>query len=117
MVNPTLARSALVISVIHAIGFAALQPSIPYALFLAAGCGTSVWNHATTSEIAKWADRGVMGIGTVLTMIIAPTPLEQALMLLTVAAYTAAKKCGSNHAHILSHGLITFINLRIMAAT
>lgn len=117
MVNVTLARSAIAVSFIHAVGFALFQPSGPYTLFLTAGCATSVWNHATTSEIAKWADRSAMGIGTVLTLLIAPTPFEQALMLLTVIAYAVAKQAQSTNTHMVAHALITFINLRIMAAT
>lgn len=114
--NHTLALSATAISIVHAISFAALTPPLAYVAFLTAGCGTSIWNHATTSEIAKWADRATMGVGTVLTLLIAPSPFFQALMLLTVIAYGAGKYFESTKLHMLSHALITFINIGIMAS-
>ena len=116
MVNHTLALSATAVSIIHAASFLFFTPPLAYAAFLTAGCGTSVWNHATTSEIAKWADRATMGVGTVLTLLIAPNPFFQAAMLLTVVAYGAGKWMGSTKLHMTSHALITFINIGIMAS-
>lgn len=58
MANKRLFVSALVCSFIHFIGFCYfvnLTKTFVISMYLA--CGTSIWNHGTTSKWAKWGDR------------------------------------------------------------
>lgn len=114
MVNHALKLSALASSAVHSLAILTLGPPGPYILFVLGACGTSVWNHAVTSEVAKWADRGMMAAGTVITLLIAPTVPLRLLMLLTVATYAAGKYARSTAIHMCAHWMITFINLHIM---
>jgi len=115
MVNTTLFVSAAISSAIHAAAILWTQPPLPYAIFLAAGCVTGLWNHGTTSDLAKWSDRTMMWTGLPLTFFIAPTPALQVLTLCIVPAYGTAKRFRCTAAHVAAHILITFIHLQILA--
>ena len=48
---------------VHLLLVCLLHGPIPLMIVYVVGSLTSVWNHATESEVAKWSDRGVMTIG------------------------------------------------------
>jgi hypothetical protein len=116
MVNPTLFVSAILCSALHSAAILWYQPPLPYTIFLASACATSMWNHGTTSTLAKWSDRAIMGIGLPVTFALAPTSALQALTVDIMLVYGLAKHRQSTPLHIVAHILITFINLQILAS-
>ena len=64
MANPQLHASTLVLGFLHLL-LLALLPRVPrlFALNIVCGVFASLWNHGTTSAVAKWADRGMMALG------------------------------------------------------
>ena len=61
--NPTLFTTSCVMLAGHLILVLCFSHSPLPLLIMYVGPLTSVWNHGTTSEIAKWSDRCVMTIG------------------------------------------------------
>ena len=74
MANQVLLLSAIISSLCHMYALVKTKhlPSTYYISFIMLALGTSIWNHATTSELAKWSDRITMGCGTIITYNIAP---------------------------------------------
>ena len=64
---------------------------------------TSVWNHGSTSHIARWADRIAMAVGCIIDCCFI-MPLHPAYAAL---CYFIAKKTSSNWVHTLSHVLVS----------
>jgi len=60
MKNNLLLFSSLGSLVVHVVLFSK-TPKFPRPWLYYLGLGTSIWNHGTTSEIAKWTDRMVVG--------------------------------------------------------
>jgi hypothetical protein len=62
--NPTLFTTSCIMLAGHLILVLCFSHSpLPLLIMYVLGPLTSVWNHGTTSEIAKWSDRCVMTIG------------------------------------------------------
>lgn len=114
MVNAVLFMSAVLCSAIHAVGIGVTAPHPAYALFLAAACATSLWNHRTTSMAARITDRTVMAIGIPVTAVYHPHPVTWATLAALSLSYAAAKATNRNAPHIIAHVLITALNLRIL---
>jgi hypothetical protein len=115
MANQVLLISALCSSICHLYAFLQTTrlPSNYYSLFILLALGTSIWNHAATSEIAKWSDRVVMGCGTIITYTIAPVQATYG-MPIVISSYFGAKIFKHNIFHICAHATITAINMYII---
>ena len=59
MANPILLKTSCFFGLAHFIAMYIYQETLPqiYCTILTIGILTSIWNHGTTSEIAKWGDR------------------------------------------------------------
>lgn len=68
MVNPVLFQSACILGSVHIAAIALYNPPRIFATNMIIGVLTSVWNHGMTHELAKWSDRGVMGVGMVIDL-------------------------------------------------
>eukprot|EP00011_Vannellida_sp_DIVA3-517-6-12_P002475 CAMPEP_0114606962 /NCGR_PEP_ID=MMETSP0168-20121206/1829_1 /TAXON_ID=95228 ORGANISM="Vannella sp., Strain DIVA3 517/6/12" /NCGR_SAMPLE_ID=MMETSP0168 /ASSEMBLY_ACC=CAM_ASM_000044 /LENGTH=97 /DNA_ID=CAMNT_0001817837 /DNA_START=173 /DNA_END=466 /DNA_ORIENTATION=- len=86
---------------------------------------TSVWNHGTTSGLAKWADRGTIACAVVVdALYIAVLPAAQLAVgsLLVVAGITcyfmakSAIKAGQSgdRYHLASHCVGTLLNVIVI---
>jgi hypothetical protein len=115
MANKVLLLSALISSLCHIYALVKTEqlPPVYYTSFIMLALGTSIWNHRTTSEIAKWSDRITMGCGTIITYTIAP---DQAYFGMPVIflSYFGAKIFKHNIFHICAHTSITAINMYII---
>jgi len=62
MVNRVLLYSSLICGGIHLV-----YPShlVVHRMAMMSGVMTSIWNHGTTSPIAKWTDRGMMMVAVI----------------------------------------------------
>ena len=76
---------------------------------------TSIWNHSSTSELAKWSDRITMGCGTIIIYTIAPVEAIYYTMPVIIGTYGLAKKMNNSILHIVTHIGITYINIYILA--
>lgn len=64
MANPTLFATSCIMLAGHLILVCLMSNSpLPLLVIYVVGPLTSVWNHGTTSDIAKWSDRCVMTLG------------------------------------------------------
>ena len=65
MANSILFRSSSFFALIHFIAMYLYQETVPrvYCTILIIGILTSLWNHGTTSEVAKWGDRICVALG------------------------------------------------------
>ena len=115
MANQALAISASISTIFHLIGVSlGVGTPIWIIAYMLVGCATSIWNHCTTSDLAKWIDRGAMWFGTAAAIYLLPTLLLKGLVVLMVGLYLAAKYCGRTEPHIAPHALATIINLKIL---
>ena len=116
MANKLLLKSSLCSLTCHilAILLSIQLPPLPYIGFVFFGLGTSVWNHYTTSEIAKWIDRITMACGVFITYLVAPLYILKYILILIVGSYGIAKLYKSNMSHIIAHASITCINVYVL---
>ncbi len=116
MANKTLLNSSLCSLTCHilAILMSIQLPPVPYIGFVFFGLGTSVWNHYTTSDIAKWIDRITMGFGVVITYLVAPLHIFKYILFVIVGSYGIAKIYKNNISHLIAHLCITCINVYII---
>jgi hypothetical protein len=113
MANDRLFRSGALALLVHLAGFWAHQPPPAHIAFITAGCLTTLWNHGTTTEAAKWGDRLMMA-----ACVLYHLRYEPRLIVLwtAVPAYFAAKITGDDRWHLVSHACATWGNLNAMAA-
>ena len=116
MANKLLLNSSLCSLTCHilAIIMSIQLPPIPYIGFVFFGLGTSVWNHYSTSEIAKWIDRLTMVSGVFVTYLVAPLYVFKYVLMVIIGTYGIAKLYNSNISHIIAHACITCINVYIL---
>lgn len=116
MANKVLLISALCSTISHLTAFVLLAQlqSIPYIIFIVFALITSIWNHSTTSELAKWSDRITMGCGTIIIYAITQVEAIYYIMPVIIGIYGLAKKMNNNILHILAHISITCINIYIL---
>ena len=86
------------------------------ALIILAGILTSLWNHGSTSAIARMCDRTVMVLGAVLVLLlcvqIKHVRIRLVLLLLlltTLGLYGSAKLTDSTACHFTAHTALTGI--------
>lgn len=97
MANPVLFASSLFFAFLHLALILYFQPPLAFSYCILCGVFSSVWNHGTTSDVAKWSDRGMMAVGAIVdSAYIAAVPTASRLLLasLIVAAivgYAGAK--------------------------
>ena len=65
MANSVLFKTSFFFGLIHFIAMYLYQETVPrvYCTILTIGILTSLWNHGTTSEVAKWGDRLWIALG------------------------------------------------------
>ncbi len=114
MVNRTLLASAVLCTTLHLCALIAAPPHPVYAAFLLTACATSIWNHGTTSTVARIADRAVMVAGVPLTAALHPRVATWPTLAALSVSYAAAKCTGTVAPHIVAHALITALNLGIL---
>ena len=98
MANPVLFASSLFLAFIHLALILAQQP-LPRVFSFTVLCGTfsSIWNHGTTTEVAKWSDRSMMAVGAVVdfaylwSVPMEMRPLLCSLIVLAILGYFGAK--------------------------
>ena len=98
MANPVLFASSLFLAFVHLALILAQQP-LPRLFSFTVLCGTfsSIWNHGTTSEIAKWTDRSMMAVGAVVDFAyLSSVPMEMrpllcGLIVCAILGYFGAK--------------------------
>jgi hypothetical protein len=117
MANPVLLYSSAVVTLLHLIGVLYANGNAPawIVAYMLTGCATSIWNHGTTSELAKWSDRGAMYFGTCATYWNTSHSRLYLALVPMIVAYVAAKRWALVEAHIAAHAIITLINLKILA--
>lgn len=80
------------------------------------GVMTSIWNHGTTSPIAKWTDRGMMIVAAIVHVRMYHHYLP---IMYCIVAYLLAKivpdKTAGNAIHASTHVVATIYNLRILS--
>ena len=89
-----------------------------FGLFVLLGVLTSIFNHGSSIEIIKYLDRITMYIGYILnTIILLEFNLLYYILILNLAVlfYLIAKILNSSFMHVLSHMLIMFVNIYILA--
>lgn len=125
MANPLLFRSACLLGSLHVV--LVLLYEIPFFLALAYLCAvaTSVWNHGTTSGLAKWTDRFTIVCAVIVdSMYIAVMPAAQlclgaVLVVAGVSCYFMAKAAirsgqSGDPYHVLSHCFGTVLNIIVI---
>ena len=120
MTNPDLFVTAAVASFLHlmALLHANDRGHVPgwVAAYMAAGCATSLWNHGGSSDAAKWADRAAMLFGAGATWWhTRHGPLRFALPP-AIALYAASKVCKRTEPHLMSHAVVTAVNLHVLSS-
>jgi hypothetical protein len=98
MANPVLFASSLFFAYLHLALILIFQP-VPrlFSFTILSGVLSSIWNHGTTSELAKWSDRGAMAVGAavdfayIYSVPIGRRPLLAALIVAAIAGYAGAK--------------------------
>ncbi len=115
MTNLRCLKSALVFGYFHMLALV-LWPHTPhvFAVSITSAIFTSIWNHGFTSEVAKWADRVMIGVAATLDMhymlVLPYSYVNSACMGLTwfaIMMYFMAKCARNDRFHVLSHFLQT----------
>ena len=116
MANKILLASTLCSTICHLTAFllSVQLPPTPYIIFIVIALITSIWNHSTTSELAKWSDRIIIGCGAVITYTIAPLNTIYFILPIAVGSYGLAKKMNNCIPHIIAHISLTGINMYIL---
>ena len=67
MANSILLKTSCFFGLVHFIAMYLYQETVPrlYCTILTIGILTSIWNHGTTSELAKWGDRLWIALGVI----------------------------------------------------
>ena len=117
MANPVLLYTASVSTLFHLIGLLYANGNVPawIVAYMMTGCATSIWNHGTTSELAKWSDRVAMWVGTAATYWNTVGQPTHYMIPPMIIAYFAAKYLGRTEPHIAAHAIITVINLKLLS--
>jgi hypothetical protein len=113
MANDRLFRSGALALLVHLVGFWAHQPPPTHIAFITAACLTTLWNHGSTTAVAKWGDRLMMGACVLYHLRYEPYRI---VVWSAVPAYFAAKITGNDHWHMVSHACATWGNLNAMSA-
>ncbi len=115
MANSILFQSSIVCTVIH-LPFLIVYVYVNYlhSLFILTALCSSILNHGFTSEWFKWFDRSVMYVGFVITWYMTHTNNLKIMNVCIPVAYYLSKRHNSIPYHIVSHLLITAINICIM---
>lgn len=132
MTNNTLCVSSIVCGIVHMVAFSKhLRFYNNSAVFLfsmyTVGIATSIWNHGTTSELSKWADRSFMILGVCTDIVWSVHCLEcmqllfSATILFCIAKLVQLYEYRYSHLyyvytgiHVLSHITITFCHVHII---
>lgn len=118
MVNALLFVSSCVWGVFHGVWLFAFAPvRVDLTTVIVLGFATSIANHGTTSDVAKWCDRVAMAVCTCsdLWLASAMNVYHQlyctCLVLLAVAFYFCAKWSKRTDVHALAHVAISVNHL------
>jgi hypothetical protein len=76
---------------------------------------SSIWNHATSSDAARWADRLIVVAAALLIGFYhVSAPGEATIwMISSLLFYGVAKLVGQTWPHVLAHGFQTISNLQL----
>lgn len=113
MANSVLLMSGAYASLLHFVSFLYYGTPLPHVAFQTASCLTTVWNHGTTSDVAKWSDRAMMAAAVLYHLRYDPAWF---VVWTAVPAYFAAKATGDDRWHIAAHAAATWGNLNALAA-
>lgn len=97
MANSILFASSLFFAFLHLALIIFYRPPLTLSYSVLCGVFSSLWNHGTTSEIAKWSDRGMMAVGAIIdfaylaTVPTASRLLLAALVVAAIVGYAGAK--------------------------
>jgi len=110
MANPVLFQSSVFLGLIHILIVMALNADPWISLIYSIGAFTSVWNHGSTMDVAKWLDRLCMCIGTVTDIFyIWKLPFWLSIfgysfVIIYIGCYFISKKLiNGNIPHIITH--------------
>lgn len=118
MVNTILCVSSLVFMIVHQCLFWYV-PSFPQLWLYQICLWTSIWNHGTTSFVAKWSDRLMVYIGITHSfysfLFLYPSWIGLILtsngMMFYMVSKTYDDPCMKNKYHIISHACATLSNI------
>ena len=114
MVNQVLCVSAILSAFVHVWAFAPSKTAPPWYVFLVATCvSSSILNHGFTRDFLKWLDRAMMLVGLPVTLIMSPCLKHCLMMAATVCLYFLGKTARSTWPHLISHWVLTLINVDI----
>lgn len=122
MVNVILYKSSVICSILHYIGYIVFKPNNQLLLLMTTlGLFTSLWNHAVTCNIAKYADRITMCLCLLLNLYIIHTVYNIYvqltcinLLIISICLYLYSKINNVVRAHLLSHLFLTINHLVLM---
>lgn len=115
MANATLFASSVVSGIIHWMALACFDRTPPLLKqIILVGIATSIWNHGTTSTLAKVADRVAMLVGFAVDVMFAVLLSNYFCMWLLCGAvgfYFIAKQSCFDVYHVFAHLILTMAHL------
>jgi hypothetical protein len=127
MANDYLWKSSIFFGSIHFLFMIFWNTRLLLIFIYAVGILTSIWNHGTTSDLAKWADRIWISLGSLvdfysLFIMDAELAISGTLILMTAVFFFAmAKKFEKKKKdkerdlyHSISHALATIVHLGLL---
>lgn len=121
MTNYVLFLSSLFLGWMHMIGMVFSSTPTLFKLTVVTGVFASIWNHGTTTDIAKWLDRLLMIMGAIIDTIYANTIVElrdqrfvlNMLLVFAIGGYLLAKKFIKG-AHLFAHVMLSIFHFIVM---
>jgi hypothetical protein len=86
-----------------------------YKALILTGVATSILNHATTSNLAKWSDRCVMTVGFVTDLSLS-TPAGRSILLTSAFMYLLSKRYRDTFLHVLAQYFLTIYHIALFVA-
>ena len=121
MANPLLFKSSLICGGIHVLLVIGWGAPFLLSLCYTIGVITSIWNHGTTSELAKWSDRVFIAIAVIvdivymfflplISLFIAISTISFSVVLFLMAKKEIKNGKSGNPFHLGSHVVATILH-------
>lgn len=125
MAQPFLFGTSYLMLLVHAVAVCVFgQAPVALQISYIVGPLTGMWNHATTSEYAKWTDRSVMLVGLCIDLAYLQTRVLSWVCLIGALVLYGGAKClhydlfflfgPSIMLHALSHGSVTAAHVLLL---
>jgi len=115
MANRILFASSVICGLLHILAMIMFAP--PNILLITFLCGSisSIYNHGSTKNLAKWTDRIVMVIGMIIEFFFASNT-HVVLILISICLYFSGKRLKSSVPHLVAHFILTTCHIMIVDA-